>query len=99
MRMSDWGSDLCASDLVADTARAALRSATGESRSRGVGPLSRSRCITNSPQAFAAAGLSACIAGMSLAPRGDRPRKVSTIAIVLAEIGRASGRGRVGQYG
>ena len=69
---------------VADTARAALANAAFVSTFDGVGPPSRSRCITSWPQANAAAPLPGCSAGMSFRPSGDRPRKVSTIAIVLA---------------
>src|SRR3546814_12806355 len=97
MRISDWSSDVCSSDLAVPVDLQALQAAPAGQR-RGQ-PLSRPGAEAMSePQADAGASSSPAPA----MPAPDRwqklPTRARTLFVATTEIGRASCRERVCQY-
>src|SRR3546814_5831532 len=97
MRISDWSSDVCSSDLAPTELEASSRLAVGDAgRLRAASPLSGSG---RRPGSLALAGQHAESGARPVAGRGgEAPRAPRTSAGPDDQIGRESWRERVGQY-
>src|SRR3546814_13205158 len=98
MRISDWSSDVCSSDLLGEELRAEAFELVRTDRRGDCRPC-RGAVGLNEGIAEAAHGEAGrCIVmpqPAAVPQNADRGPK----SVCLSEIGRAEGRGRVGQYG
>src|SRR3546814_7322080 len=99
MRISDWSSDVCSSDLIAPDERTRLVQSDGEGQAGLDRRVIRGKLVTPGPEAFFdAKGLEGVIAGIAQAEiaacRDDR-----LVGRCGEQIGRASWRGRGCQSG
>src|SRR3546814_17239102 len=95
MRISDWSSDVCSSDL-AEARRVGRGRASGVRRARA--NLSIEGRRDGGTQAMARRDRGVVVAPARELQGACRGRPVSGAAVLVAQIGRASGRERVCQY-